>query len=88
MKEKIKEFLKPVEGGPWDGIKFWPFMFALERLPLVLIIIAANILVVNFDETMTKPIAIGVTIALSLIATLVLYKSLQHWDDMKNHTSR
>ena len=88
MKEKIKEFMKPVEGGAWGGLKFWPFMFSFERIPLVLLFIIANVLVVNFDDTLTTPVSICLTIALELIATLVLFKSLQHWSDMKNHTSR
>ena len=88
MKERIKEFMKPVEGGHYDGLKFWSFMFSFERIPLVLLFIIANVLVVNFDDTLTTPVSICLTIALELIATLVLFKSLQHWSDMKNHTSR
>ncbi len=86
--KKIKEFFSPVKGGHYDGYKFWPFMWALERLPLVLIFIITNIIVVNFDETMTSSIAIGLTVGLEAIACLILFKSLQHWNDMKNHTSR
>ena len=45
MKKKIKEFLSPVVGGPWDGYSFKDHLLQLENGGLLLLFIGINLFI-------------------------------------------
>ena len=89
--EKIKQFFKPVEGGPQDGLQFGKWFIHMQRAGLISIFL---LVVLNLNRLSPKEewdpqwSFWGVEGFLSLILCLIVYKTLQHWGDLKNHTSR
>ncbi len=84
-------FFKPVKGGHQDGLKFGKWFMHGQRLGLVSIFTITTILFNTLaDKTTFDPewshTAVGVS--LGLITGLIVFKTLQHWNDLKNHTSR
>lgn len=89
--KKIKEFLSPVKGGHYDGLQFRKWIMHGQRLGLVLIFTT-----VILTLGITSPIEEwdpqwgfwGTEVFLGLILILILFKIMQHWSDLKKHTSR
>jgi hypothetical protein len=84
-------FFSPVKGGHYDGLKFGKWFKHGSRLGLISIFSISTILFSLFtDKTTFDPewSHTAVAISLGLITGLIVFKTLQHWNDLKNHTSR
>jgi len=87
---KLKEFFSPVKGGHQDGFTFRKFILSLKRMaPLFAISGMLTALLCTdkdtFDPVWTYYGSIGFCVS---IIILFIFKTLQHWNDLKNHTSR
>jgi len=89
--KRFKEFFSPVVGGNYDGYTFKEFFLSWQRLGLMSILIVGMLIVLfhinEFEYSMSA--FWFLEIFLFSILCIVIYKGvLQHWSDMKNHTSR
>ena len=89
--KRFKEFFSPVVGGNYDGYTFKQFMWAWQRIGLVLLAAGFVTVIALLKDTFPTDepgFIIGISFT-SLILAIVLYKGIyQHWSDMKNNTSR
>jgi hypothetical protein len=89
----IKKFLSPIEGGHYDGMTFKTFMknpqrwFLLSIFPIVMVLMAIyNGPGPDWDPEWLFYFAEGF---LFLIWCVAIGKGIiQHWSDLKKHTSR
>jgi hypothetical protein len=86
--KKLKNFFSPVKGGVLDGYTFSQFVSSPQRwLP---ILINLGFITVVLIESREAPID-GMLLVISFLVTIllvVIFKNLQKWNDLKNHTSR
>jgi hypothetical protein len=85
-------FFSPVKGGHQDGLEFGKWMMHGSRIGLISLFTVSLILfslfagpASEFDPEWTFN---GIKIFLGSIDVLIVFKTLQHWNDLKNHTSR
>ena len=91
VKDKLKSFFSPVKGGHQDGLKFGKWFMHGQRLGLWTIFIGSTTAFISFADKSTFDPELtfnGVAIFLGSISLLIIFKTLQHWNDLKNHTSR
>jgi hypothetical protein len=89
--KKIKEFLSPIKGGNYNGLEFGKWFMDMSRAGLISIF---SIIMLTLGEF--SPIEEwdpewgfwGAEVFLGLILILIIFKTLQHWSDLKKHTSR
>ena len=86
----LKSFFSPVKGGHLDGYTFKTFILSLKRLAPLFAITGMLIILLCTDKNTFDPIwtyhgAISFFVGIIIIFT---FKTLQHWNDLKNHTSR
>jgi len=89
--KKIKEFLSPVKGGHYDGLQFGKWFMDMSRAGLILIFSIITLTLGLFspiEEWDPEWSFWGAEVFLGLILIVIIFKTLQHWDDLKNHTSR
>ena len=90
MLGKFKSFFTPVKGGHQDGYTFKKFISSPQRIvpPLVGIGLLTAVFVEG-KESFGEPAGYYGSIAFCLfILAVYTFKTLQHWNDLKNHTSR
>ena len=90
LKEKLTNFFSPVKGGHLDGYTFKKFLMSFQRIGVFSIILSFLFIGIFSDkESFVEPFRYyGVIGFFSFILILFIFKSLQHWNDLKNHTSR
>lgn len=84
-------FFSPVKGGHQDGLKFGKWFMSGQRIGIISLFGMATILFTLFaDKTTFDPEAwwYGGIGFLGSITLFIIFKTLQHWNDLKNHTSR
>jgi hypothetical protein len=89
--KKLKDFFSPVKGGGHDGLKFGKWFMHMQRAGLIsifILVMSTLGLISPIEEWDPQWTFVAVEIALGLILTLITFKTLQNWNDMKNHTSR
>lgn len=92
--KKIKEFFSPVEGGPLHGLEFNKWVIHFQRGGLFLTFPLVMIYLVIFEGPIAgewDPVWFfyAAESFLGLIWLLHFWKGIiQHWSDLKNHTSR
>ena len=87
----MKEFFKPIKGGYQDGLTFTKFLFTWDRLGVLCLPIAFLVLILlHRNEYGVEPVFIYTLSGLmAFVFILILWKGIiQHWLDLKNHTSR
>jgi hypothetical protein len=90
MLGKFKSFFTPVKGGHQDGYTFKKFMSSPQRIvpPLAIMGLLTAVFMEgkeSFGEPVSYYAAIGFCV---FILTVYTFKTLQHWNDLKRHTSR
>lgn len=92
MLEKIKDFFSPVKGGHYDGLKFSKWIMGGQRMGVFIFMVlftSASLIFggsrEEWDPQWAKP---AVTVFLVGIILFFIFKTLQHWNDLKNHRSR
>ena len=90
IKKKLSNFFSPVKGGQLDGYTFKTFIMSLKRMFPLFVLIGFLITVLvqgkeSFGEVGWYYGMISFFIAIIILFT---FKTLQHWNDLKNHTSR
>ena len=92
MIDKIKDFLSPIKGGHYDGLKFSKWIMGGQRMGLFRFMVLFTLCITFFtgdsDDWDPKWTKSAVIYSLIGIILFFIYKTLQHWGDLKNHTSR
>jgi hypothetical protein len=85
---KVKQFFSPIQGGHLHGYTFGKFFKSTQRwIPPVVNIVFMLIPAYHLKETSLGAF-IAVEVFLFSILCIWAYKTLQHWNDLKNHKSR
>lgn len=86
------EFFKSIKGGPHDGLSFFPWYIWNYWYIMIFIISGTAIAATQKDyfyNISNEPFWYWfMVIFMFSIAGLILFKSLQHWNDLKNGRSR
>ena len=90
IKNKLSNFFSPVKGGHQDGYTFKKFIMSLKRMfPLFAIIGMLTAVLVSGKEGFGEiGWYYGSIVFFVGIIIIFTFKTLQHWNDLKNHTSR
>jgi hypothetical protein len=86
--KKLKQFFSPIEGGWYDGYTFGQFCKSPQRWFPPLINILFMLVPIFHIQELTLEAFIFVELFLFFIFCVWSFKTLQHWSDLKKHTSR
>ena len=85
----MKEFFSTVVGGQNDGLTFKKWVSSPMRWFPTLFISGFCILLWSYKPTFTEPLSFWLAFGfISSVLCIWVYKTLQHWNDLKNSRSR
>jgi hypothetical protein len=84
-----KTFFSPIEGGVLDGYTFKEFLKSPQRWLIPLIWAIFTMAIIYHKDEFESVIGLLVSLGfMSLILVVFVFKTLQHWSDLKQHKSR
>lgn len=84
----MKDFFSPIVGGQNDGLTFKSFCQSWQRIFPFLFLLGFNILIFAYKNTFENPWYLVSQGFLVSVFGIWVWKTLQHWNDLKNGRTR